>query len=290
MSKRQNGFTLVELLVVIGIVALLVSILLPALNRVRESAKVVACLSNLKQLSLGIHMYANDNRGSLPRYAATTAPSTTWKRCWVTLGWSYFGRSSKLFECPGRVFSTDPTNNTAGFTWDDGRPYSVRVCYRVNAVEPPGFTAPTSNVSNCGQDKWFPFGPTLENVGGVAVDTEKTCKLSSVDPQSIMLVETVRGGQPGEERSAGEVNAANTFMAVRSIAITNHGGRSGSMSFFDGHAEAVPVAELKNNFAKYQVVGYVGPVNLNRGLPGDLEIKFNNSNAPRGLWTAKRGD
>jgi prepilin-type N-terminal cleavage/methylation domain-containing protein/prepilin-type processing-associated H-X9-DG protein len=63
---RHNAFTLVELLVVIGIIAVLISILLPALSKARESAKALQGLSNIKQLSIATRMYAADNSDWLP--------------------------------------------------------------------------------------------------------------------------------------------------------------------------------------------------------------------------------
>src|SRR3954463_4521281 len=74
VANTRKGFTLVELLVVIGIIAVLIGILLPALGRAREASKSTACLSNIRQVSMAFMMYANDNKGYLPASARGGSP------------------------------------------------------------------------------------------------------------------------------------------------------------------------------------------------------------------------
>lgn len=69
MGTRRIGFTLVELLVVISIVALLLTLLLPSLSRARGQAKLVRCGANLHQLAAAMEMYASSNRGWFPRWS-----------------------------------------------------------------------------------------------------------------------------------------------------------------------------------------------------------------------------
>ena len=78
LSQRKAGFTLVELLVVIGIIALLISILLPSLNRARETANRVKCASNLRQIGQALLLYANENKGNYPRTLYNVASAPTW--------------------------------------------------------------------------------------------------------------------------------------------------------------------------------------------------------------------
>src|ERR1700712_6102231 len=78
--RDKAGFTLVELLVVIGIISVLVGILLPALSRARQQAQQTQCLSNLRQLGIGNMMYLNDNKSIWYPYNDNSALGGWWFR------------------------------------------------------------------------------------------------------------------------------------------------------------------------------------------------------------------
>ena len=79
--RRWSGFTLVELLVVIGIIALLIAILLPALRKAKESANAIKCQSQLRTMMQGCLMFAHDFKGHLPGNDSDYNQPDWWKRC-----------------------------------------------------------------------------------------------------------------------------------------------------------------------------------------------------------------
>ena len=145
-QTQPRAFTLVELLVVIGIIGLLISILLPALNKARASAAAIKCMSNLRTIGQGLAIYANDspNHGFLPRAwdRVQPWPESQWgwqarrslKSNALESGTSNFAQQLELlyggvFRCPSKT-NYDLTGPAATD--------QTRISYSMNAFDPDG--------------------------------------------------------------------------------------------------------------------------------------------------------
>lgn len=125
---RRGGFTLIELLVVIAIIAILVGILLPALRHARESGRTVKCMSNMKQIGVGLQAYANDYHSRIWE-AGHTTPYRFWyaqpqnpnfalsasNPAVAGPAFGYLTDVDKIFECPTNKRKT-PTRDVAVFS------------------------------------------------------------------------------------------------------------------------------------------------------------------------------
>jgi len=111
VKDARAGFTLIELLVVIAIISILAALLFPVLSSAKAKAQQTACLNNLKQISIGIHLYADDHDDTLPGIVITNDMPWSYQwRFFKELTKSYDGLSGeslpqdKLFACPSDTF------------------------------------------------------------------------------------------------------------------------------------------------------------------------------------------
>ena len=154
------GFTLVELLVVIGIIALLIGILLPAMNRARRQSQSVACLSNMRQLGTALMMFTHEKKGWLPKAWWNSRPnsfpmgqdvmpsdhaaSDAWGYRYPMYGFDYVmllytKRNKAVFQCP-----SDDNPQLRGTTLDnvpnlpdDPKADDIAASYRINVSNHP---------------------------------------------------------------------------------------------------------------------------------------------------------
>lgn len=141
-NSRRNGFTLIELLVVIAIIAILAAILFPVFARARENARRTSCLSNMKQINLGMMQYTQDYDEHYPNYYwnnGTQAPgpenggewypsatSTNW--FWQNMIYPYV-KSVQVFICPSSPSAGQPYKAPSGVYGPYTQPMPAQVLF-----------------------------------------------------------------------------------------------------------------------------------------------------------------
>jgi prepilin-type N-terminal cleavage/methylation domain-containing protein/prepilin-type processing-associated H-X9-DG protein len=243
VRSRRRGFTLVELLVVIGIIALLISILLPALSRAREQGNAIKCLSNVRQVGTAFIMYANDFKQRLPQRNASRGEG---HKEWDWIFWQqgqelkqsnvvrYIGASAEMLRCPSDDVEAHALNGNSA---TDG-PYKFSYTVNVFAMANNGYPDNTgaANVPRV-YERALNIGSVKDSVNRILVVEEDYKNINDGS----------WAGKPNNTLGDPTLNPPNDYLAI------HHDGKRilpdddtnwvrnldkrGNVAFLDGHAE-----------------------------------------------------
>ena len=250
MKQRKFGFTLIELLVVIAIIAILAAILFPVFAQAREKARQISCLSNVKQISLGFIMYAQD-------YDETFVPWTG-DACGIyppefdAFGDRYIYQA---LVAPYIKNGFDPNTGTIGQVWGCPSTKSQLASYSNTYAYNYYTLGGTSNCTGTGLSAAFaPFdGPSYARPAPLAALGKPTDTIMLVDgaqlcrPPASANVFGNSSSAPGiwgsHERGSGTIapaSAASSNAAVNSLRT----GKRSNVGYCDGHAKSVVTTSL----------------------------------------------
>jgi len=226
-NRRTGGFTLVELLVVIGIIALLISILLPALNAAKERANRVKCSSNLRQIGQGLLLYANDNKGIYPRTPANTAGTYT---CFTP---AQPAAATDPFG-PGGPSLNDVTAAMFLLVRNADINPEVFVCPSSNAEKDTLNNKPANQRCNFTNPNNLSYSYTNPYPSDVAIGLGY--KVNGNVPADFAIAADRNDGD-GVTTNATTINSASAASEQKKLNSKNHEGDGENVLFNDGHCE-----------------------------------------------------